>query len=107
MDDIAKHYPGLSDLQAKAAEWGALTTETTKGYEGIRLAIAECRGARVAVEAKRKELKAESLEFGRRVDSTASRDDLIWTVRMLYRVTRNPELRRAMWRWLTDQGERP
>ena len=69
--DIAKHYPGLSDLQAKAAEWGVLTTETPKGYEDIRLAIAECRGARVAVEAKRKELKAESLEYGRRVDAAA------------------------------------
>jgi colicin import membrane protein len=50
-----------------------LSAETTAGYEQVRKAIADLRQRRVAVEAKRKELKADALEYGRKVDGEAER----------------------------------
>lgn len=45
----------------------------TKGYEEVRLAIADVRTRRTAVEDKRVELKKDALEFGRKVDKEAKR----------------------------------
>lgn len=45
--------------------------KTKEGYEFARKGIAECRCLRVAVEKRRKELKADALEFGRKVDAVA------------------------------------
>lgn len=42
-----------------------------EGYEIGRVLIADCRNLRAKVEARRKELKAESLEYGRKVDAVA------------------------------------
>lgn len=42
-------------------------------YEACRVAIAECRSARVAIEKRRKELKEDSLRYGRKVDAEAKR----------------------------------
>ena len=53
------------------AEYAGLTFDTPAAYETGRKAIATIRELRVAVEKRRKELKAESLEFGRLVDSAA------------------------------------
>lgn len=50
-----------------------LKAETTAGYEEVRKAIADIRARRVAIEAKRKELKADALEYGRIVDAEAHR----------------------------------
>lgn len=58
-------------IEAKKKTYAALTCDTREGYEQVRLAIAECRTTRVQVEAKRKELKAGALEYGRRVDAVA------------------------------------
>lgn len=44
---------------------------TREGYEAHRIAIAELVKTRTAVEKRRKELKAEYLEAGRRIDSFA------------------------------------
>ena len=53
------------------ARYAALSCDTPKGYEEVRLAIAEVRDARVAVEKRRVELKADALAYGRLVDSRA------------------------------------
>lgn len=60
-----------ADVEARRAEFAAITCTTPDGYEDCRLAIAHCRTTRVAIEERRKELKADSLEFGRRVDRVA------------------------------------
>ena len=51
--------------------FGKITFDTPADYEEGRKAIATIRELRVAVEKKRVELKAASLEYGRRVDSVA------------------------------------
>lgn len=44
-----------------------------KGYKDLAAAISEIRGKRTEVEATRKELKADALEYGRKVDAEAKR----------------------------------
>ena len=58
-------------IAAKRATFSALSADTPKGYESVRVAIGECRDIRVKIEKRRKELKACALEYGRRVDGTA------------------------------------
>ncbi len=58
-------------ISLKREHYAALSADSAKGYEQVRLAIADCRNMRVAIEAKRKELKADALEYGRMVDSAA------------------------------------
>lgn len=61
----------LTELSSK---YGILPDVTTKdGYNGIKQGIAEIRGLRGDVETKRKELKADSLAWGRKVDGEAKR----------------------------------
>lgn len=50
-----------------------LTCNTPQEYEAVRLAISEVRELRVSVEKRRVELKADALEFGRKVDAEAKR----------------------------------
>ena len=50
-----------------------LSADTPKGYEEVRLAIAGLRTNRVEVEARRKFLKKDALEYGRAVDDEAKR----------------------------------
>lgn len=50
-----------------------LCAETADGYEDVRKAIATTRKHRVDIEKKRKELKSDALEYGRKVDAEASR----------------------------------
>lgn len=59
------------DINAKLAKYTGLTADTPQGYELVRLAIGDLRNARVAIEKRRKELKADSLEYGRKVDAVA------------------------------------
>lgn len=54
-------------------QYGGLTAETPAKYEEVRKAIAETRTLRVKVEKTRKELKADALEYGRKVDAEAKR----------------------------------
>lgn len=58
-------------ITERRTRYAALTAETPKGYEEVRLAIGDLRDTRVAIEARRKELKADSLDYGRRVDAVA------------------------------------
>lgn len=64
---------GVTELDIAAAreKYSALSADTPKGYEEVRVAIAELRGTRVKIENRRVELKADALEFGRKVDATA------------------------------------
>mgnify|MGYP001590786344 CR=1 FL=1 len=61
----------VEQIAETKARYAALTCDTTAGYEQTRIAIGECRTTRTAIENRRKELKADALEYGRRVDSTA------------------------------------
>jgi len=54
-------------------QFTGLTCETPERYEMVRVAIAEVRALRVAVERRRVELKADALAFGRNVDAEAKR----------------------------------
>lgn len=56
-----------------AERFTGLSCDTSEGYEQVRLAIAEVRGLRVAIEERRVELKADALAFGRKVDAEAKR----------------------------------
>lgn len=61
-------------IEALRERFAALTrADDRESYEAVRLAIGETRDLRVAVEEKRKELKAGALEYGRRVDEVARR----------------------------------
>lgn len=73
-NDITKlitYNVSASDIVATKEQFASLTADTPAGYEEVRKAIAHCRNTRVAIEARRVELKADALEFGRRVDSIA------------------------------------
>jgi hypothetical protein len=59
-------------IAAKRATYAALSADTSAGYEQVRLAIADCRTMRVAVEKRRVELKASALKYGRDVDTAAA-----------------------------------
>src|SRR5690242_13239142 len=60
----------LAEMREKATGLNCLTAD---GYEQTRLAIADCRTLRVRVEKTRKELKEDSLKYGRMVDAEAKR----------------------------------
>lgn len=60
-------------IAAIAEKCAPLAADTSQGYEEVRLAIAQIRETRVAIEKRRVELKAEALKYGRIVDSEAKR----------------------------------
>jgi hypothetical protein len=71
-----ENIPALYGIsEAKIAEEKArcadLKSDTPKGYEEVKHALARVRSSRTAIEARRKELKADSLEYGRRIDAAA------------------------------------
>lgn len=60
------------DLKKLAASYSHITQVTNrKEYDAAQAAVTALTRARTKIDARRKELKAESLEFGRLVDSTA------------------------------------
>jgi chromosome segregation ATPase len=60
----------IADLKSR---YGGLTIKSQSDYEMVRLAIADVRSIRTGVEKSRKELKADALEYGRKVDAEAKR----------------------------------
>lgn len=60
-----------ADIQKTFAAYATLTFDTSENYEQGRKAIAHIRHTRVEIERRRKALKAESLSYGRKVDSVA------------------------------------
>ena len=75
--DVATQLVKYSVTDAEIAilreRFDGLTCDTPQQYEVVRVAIAEIRDLRVAIEKRRIELKADALEYGRRVDREASR----------------------------------
>jgi len=57
--DLAAKYPVVPDAS------------TTEGYQAIKECLSEVRPLRTAVEKRRKELKADALAYGRKVDARA------------------------------------
>jgi hypothetical protein len=69
---IVVTYPVTpQDIEAKRAEFAALSFDTGKDYAAGVQAIAHCRRTRVQIEERRKYLKADSLAYGRAVDRAA------------------------------------
>jgi len=61
LDNLAKKYAKVPDAATK------------EGYQAIKACLKETTPLRTAVERRRKELKADALEYGRKVDSEAKR----------------------------------
>jgi colicin import membrane protein len=72
---LVRYSPTDAQIAQWAEQFRNLPARVTSpdGYEEARLARATTRKARVAIEAKRKELKADSLAWGRKVDAEAGR----------------------------------
>jgi hypothetical protein len=62
---------GIAKLKADYLPLVVRSVMDMVGYDACRKARIEVKGLRVDIEKRRKELKAESLEFGRRVDAKA------------------------------------
>ena len=62
---------GLVDLEEKYRQGPPTDLSIKENYEQCRLACSELRGIRTKTEKLRKELKADALEYGRKVDSIA------------------------------------
>jgi len=60
-------------LATMAAQYEVLEAGTKDGYEQVRMAVRHCVATRRDVEATRKELKADALAYGRKVDAEAKR----------------------------------
>ncbi len=61
-------------IEEYRSKFGALTIkgiDDKEGYENVTKALSVLRSTRVAIEKTRKDLKADSLEYGRRVDAIA------------------------------------
>lgn len=71
IDSMITYPVAKQEIAELRQKFGGLACDTPKGYESTRLAIAQCRELRGKVEKRRKELKADSLEFGRKVDAVA------------------------------------
>ena len=61
----------LAAIEAKKLECSALEFDTPANYKMANKALGEVRDARTGVEKRRKELKADALEYGRKVDAAA------------------------------------
>ena len=71
-DLIVVHYPVTkAEIAAKKLEYAALTADTPEGYDLVRKAIGTVVKTRTAIEARRVELKADALSYGKRIDAEA------------------------------------
>jgi chromosome segregation ATPase len=68
---VVKYDVSEANIAEMREKFRGVTFDTSANYEVGRQAIATCRTLRVAVEKRRKDLKADSLAFGRRVDEAA------------------------------------
>lgn len=69
--EVVKYDVTSAWISEAKAKYASLACDSTAGYEEVRLAIADVRGKRIAVENQRVALKAEALAYGRKVDSVA------------------------------------
>jgi hypothetical protein len=68
---LAKYGVDLAEIERIRIDCTNKSFDTPANYQDGTKALALARKTRTGIELRRKELKAESLEFGRRVDSTA------------------------------------
>lgn len=75
IDNALKQYDpieaGLNQLRAKYGGIKIVGVDDATGLELAKAGVKELTSTRTKLEAKRKELKADSLEYGRRVDAKA------------------------------------
>jgi hypothetical protein len=74
--ELSKFNVADAVIAEMKAEFTALKIDgikDSKGYKAVHTALMTVKGKRVEVEKKRKELKADSLAFGRAVDTEAKR----------------------------------
>ncbi len=69
--DLVKYDITAPSITEMKEQFSGMVITDKESYKAVANAIGVCRGHRTAVEKRRKELKAESLEFGRMVDSRA------------------------------------
>lgn len=62
-----------ADIEAAKQRYASLEATTPQGYEAVRAAIRELVSTRTAIEKRRVQLKADALEWGRKVDGEAKR----------------------------------
>lgn len=73
----------VTDVAIKelAVKYQNMAITDTASYKAVVSGIGEIRSIRVSVEKRRKELKADALEYGRRLDSEAKRiTALLWPI---------------------------
>ncbi len=70
---VVKYDISEAQIAAARAKCELMACDTPKGYEEVRVAIADLRDTRVKIEKRRVELKADALAYGRLVDSEAKR----------------------------------
>lgn len=82
LDVVARHSPqatthlveyGVTEAAIRELSEKLVVTDCTvrENYEFTRRGIATCRELRVGIEKRRKDLKADSIEYGRKVDAIA------------------------------------
>ena len=69
--EFAARQAMIAELKARFADAALVPATESAGYENRRLAVKELREFRGEVERTRKALKAESLNYGRKVDNVA------------------------------------
>ncbi len=69
--DLVKYDITAPSITEMKEQFSGMVITDKESYKAVASAISVVRGHRTAVEKRRKELKAESLEFGRMVDSRA------------------------------------
>lgn len=63
----------LAELRGKYGDLPQVDAAKPDNYKALVAGIRECRELRTSIEARRKELKADALEWGRKVDAEAKR----------------------------------
>ncbi len=73
MNDIITYNVTMKQIGELKVKYADVPTGLTvkENYEAVRLGIAEIKKLRSSVESRRKELKADALEYGRNVDNAA------------------------------------
>lgn len=73
MAQVVEYSVSDAAIEKLREKLSGLTAETPEKYKMVREGISEVRELRVKVEKTRKELKADALEYGRKVDAEAKR----------------------------------
>lgn len=70
---IIKYSPAEAEIAVLKEKYGALKADTPEGYDQVSRALREVVSTRTQIEARRKQLKEDSLSWGRQVDIAAKK----------------------------------